>query len=229
MTFFRPPSRPARGWGRVVFWAALAVGLLKLGGSLGAVEIEDARPLFTKGEYARCAKLCEQAIAEKEPSEEWRLLLGRSFLALGQYTNAYSVIHTNLEAFPWSVRLRLLGREVCRQNGRVEEGVELLAEINNLGGYRMWAYQDPVNLVTMGRAALLLGADPRRVLEQFYDLAKKRDPSNREAYLASGELALAKNDFDLAAKTFTQGLKKFPDDPDFHFGLARAYAPSDRR
>lgn len=229
MTFFRPPSRPACGWGPAAFWAALAVGLLKLGGSLGAVEIEDARPLFTKGEYAQCAKLCEQAIAEKEPSEEWRLLLGRSFLALGQYTNAYSVIHTNLEAFPWSVRLRLLGRDVCRQNGRVEEGVELLAEINNLGGYRMWAYQDPVNLVTMGRAALLLGADPRRVLEQFYDLAKKRDPSNREAYLASGELALAKNDFDLAAKTFTQGLKKFPDDPDFHFGLARAYAPSDRR
>ena len=41
-------------------------------------------------------------------------------------------------------------------------------------------------------------------------------------------MALAKNDYELASKSFSQGLKKFADDPDFHFGLARSYAPSDR-
>ncbi|HXJ56247.1 MAG TPA: tetratricopeptide repeat protein [Verrucomicrobiae bacterium] len=193
-----------------------------------AADLDDARPLFIKGQYAECIHACEAAIAEREPSEEWRLLLAKSMMALGRYTNAYTVISTNLERFPWSVRLRLLGREVYLQNGQVNEAAGLLAEINTLAGYRMWAYQDTANLVAVGRAALLLGMDPRRVLEQFFDVAKKRDPSNREPYLAAGDLALAKNDYELASKSFSQGLKKFADDPDFHFGLARSYAPSDR-
>ena len=224
----RSGSRPAQQARAAALAAAAALCVLVHAPAAG-VEIEEARPLFLKGNYEQCIRVCEQAISEREPSEEWRLLLAHSLLNLGRYTNAYTVINTNLERFPFSVRLRLVGREVYRQNGQVEEAAQLLAEINSLGGYRMWAYQDTANLVTMGRAALLLGADPRRVLEQFYDLAKKRDPSNRESYLASGDLALAKNDYDLAAKTFTQGLKKFPEDPEFHFGLARAYAPSDRR
>ncbi len=45
--------------------------------------------------------------------------------------------------------------------------------------------------------------------------------------MAAGELALEKHDYALAARTFQEGLKTFPDDPDLHFGLARAYAPSE--
>jgi TolA-binding protein len=194
-----------------------------------AVELDEVRPLFINGNYARCIRLCNEAIADSETSEEWRLLLARSLLATGQYTNAASVISTNLDRYPWSIRLRLLGHEVFRQNGRAEEAATAISEINTLGGYRMWAYQDSANLVTLGQVALLLGADPRRVLEQFYDLAKKRDPASREPLLASGQLALDKNDYELAAKVFAEGLKKFPNDPDFQFGLAQAYAPSDRR
>src|SRR6185436_6670246 len=37
-----------------------------------------------------------------------------------------------------------------------------------------------------------------------------------------------KQDFALAQKYFTQGLKEHPDDPDMHFGLARAFSPDDR-
>ena len=195
----------------------------------GAAELDEARPLFLKGDYAGCIKVCEKALQEEEPSEEWRALLARSFMAVGRYTNAFSVIQTNLDRFQSSIHLRLLGREIYRRNGQVEAAARLLSEINSLAGYRMWAYQDAASLVTLGRAALLLGADPRTVLEKFFDLARKRDPSSREPYLASGELALAKNDYQLAAKTFAEGLKKFPDDAEFHFGLARAYESGDRR
>src|SRR5256884_1366190 len=89
-------------------------------------------------------------------------------------------------------------------------------------------YRDPPNLVALGKAALLLGAEPKLVLENFFDQAKTADPNLREAYLASGELALEKEDYGLAAKIFGDALKKFPEDPDMHFGLARAYAPSAR-
>ncbi len=210
--------------------ALAAAAVLHLAALPGySVDLDDVRPLFIKGEYAKCIKACQEAIAEREPSEEWRLLLAQSLMAVGRYTNALIVVQTNLTRYPWSVQLRLLAHEVFRRNGQAEEAAGALDEVNRLGGYRMWAYQDTANLVTMGRAAILLGADPRRVLEQFFDLARKRDGTNRLTFLASGQLALDKNDYELAAKTFAAGLKLFPLDPDLHFGQAQAYAPSDRR
>ncbi len=223
-------SSPPFGKGLRLRWALGCAGLCVLAVAQGkSAGLEQARSLFPKGNYAECIRVCQEAIAQRETAEEWRLLLAQSLLVVGRYSDAASLVRTNLERYPWSVRLRLLGHQIFRQNGQVDEAATLLSEINNLGSYRMWAYQDASSLVTMGRAALLLGADPRRVLEQFFDLAKKRDPANREPYLASGDLALAKNDCQLAAKVFTDGLKKFPKDADFLYGLAQAYASSDRR
>jgi tetratricopeptide (TPR) repeat protein len=222
-----PTSCARRFWWACTLAVTAVVGFWN--GQLQSAELEEARALYIMGRYQECIRVCKQAIAERESSEEWRLLLTQSLTTVGRYADAFSVIRTNLERYPWSVRLRLLGHAVYRQNGRTDDATALLGEINNLGSYRMWAYQDAANLVTLGRAALLLGADPRRVLEQFFDLAKKRDPASREPYLASGDLALAKNDHALAAKVFAEGLKKFPNDPDFNYGLAEAYAASDRR
>ena len=47
-------------------------------------------------------------------------------------------------------------------------------------------------------------------------------PEHREAMLASGELALDKQDFELAADIFQAGVKKYPDDADMHFGMAKS-------
>ena len=65
------------------------------------------------------------------------------------------------------------------------------------------------------------------MLDLFFTPLKKAHPELREVYLAGGELALKKADFALAAKMFGEGAKRFEDDPDFQFGLARAYQPSD--
>ena len=226
MNAWASPALRALRFGWVLAAAAILWGTAPSG---SCAEIDDVRPLFIKGEYAKCIKACQEAIAEREPEEAWRLLLAESLMAVGRYTNAHAVVQTNLSRFPWSVQLRLLAHEVFRRNGQAAEAAGALDEVNRLGGYRMWAYQDTANLVTMGKAAILLGADPRRVLEQFFDQAKKRDATNRAIYLASGQLALDKNDYELAAKTFAAGLKLFPLDPDLHFGMAQAYAPSDRR
>jgi len=201
------------------------VGLYPVSGA----ELDDTRQLFIKGEYTKAIRACEQAIKDREAEEEWRRILTRSQLAIGQYEEALKSVGAGMERYPSSIHLRLLAREVYLYNGESDRAREVLREINTLAGTRMWAYQDAANLVTLGRAALLLGADARRVLEQFFDRAKRSDPKNRDVYLASGQLSLDKNDYQLASKTFAEGLKKFPDDPDLHFGLAQAFAPSDRR
>ncbi len=208
-------------------WLAILLSLLLAPSLHAAVDLDETRALFLKGDYKACIKACDQAIADDESSDDWRVLLARSFLATGRYTNAYSVITTNLDRFPWSVKLRLLGHEVARRNGQLDEAAQFLRQLSDLGRSRMWAYQDGAQLTVMARAALLLGEEPKLVLKTF-DLARRRDPEARDPYLASGELALEKGDFKIAAKSFSDGLKKFPNDAEFHFGLARAFAPSDR-
>jgi tetratricopeptide (TPR) repeat protein len=66
------------------------------------------------------------------------------------------------------------------------------------------------------------------VLQNCFQQAEKMDPPPREAFLASGQLALDKHDFSLAADAFRAGLNKFPGDPDMESGLARAFETSDR-
>ena len=63
--------------------------------------------------------------------------------------------------------------------------------------------------------------------ELFFDPVKKLSPDFPGTYLANGELALAKHDFALASKSFAAAVKKFPGNAEAHFGLARAFAPSD--
>jgi len=207
--------------------AALATSLAV---SARAADLDDVRKQFSKGQYADCARLAEREVKDQPYSEEWRILLIESLVATGRYTNALAETEVALNRSYSSIKLRLLGHEVYRSNGDKERAERMLLEINALaerrGGY---AYRNPANLVALGRAALLLGADPRRVLENFFDRARAADPSLRDTFLAMGQLAIDKGDDALAAKTFADGLKKFPEDADMHFGLAQAYASGDRR
>lgn len=194
-----------------------------------AVELDDARQQFLSGQYPLCIKTCEQAIEDGEYSEEWRLLLIQALLTTGQYTNAQTVLTNHLNRYFTSIRLRVLGHEVFQRNGDLEKAKEQLQDVNYLLGTRSWAYTDAANLVALAKAALLAGEDPKKVLKLLLDRAKKADPSYRETYLVSGWLALDKQDYELAAKTFSEGIKRFKDDPDLHYGLAEAYEPSDRK
>lgn len=219
MRFRGRPFGPAQWLGWWLWCCPLA---------LAAAEPDEARALYLKGDYAECVRLAEQGMAEDRRNEEWPWWRVRALLTLGRYPEAREVIDDALKRLYRSIRLRLLGYDVMRQNGDRARADQLLQEINELGGTRLWDYRDAPNLVALGRAALLLGADARRVLENFFDQARRADPDYREVYLATGELALAKNDFAEAARAFQEGRTKFPQDPDMLCGLARAFAPSDR-
>ena len=206
----------------------VAIFLLPCLWPVAAADLDQCRKLFITGDYSQCVRLSEQAIADRERDEEWPMLLMKSLLATGRYPEAQSVLTNALTRYRSGIRVLLLGCDVCTANGDTDRARALLEEINERGGSARSMYRDPPNLVALGKAALLLGAEPRLVLENFFDQAKKADPNLREAYLAIGDLALDKEDYLLASKVFTEALKKFPEDPDVRFGLARAYAPSAR-
>src|SRR6266404_468278 len=59
--------------------------------------LDETRQEFIQSHYSNCIHLCQQAIGDQEYNEEWRLLLIQSMMTVGQYSNALSVLTTNLE------------------------------------------------------------------------------------------------------------------------------------
>ncbi len=205
----------------------LALCLLLVVGPVAAADLEQCRKMFLSGDYTNCVRAAEEAIRDQVRDEEWPLMLMQSLLAVGRYPEADSALTDALTRYRYSIRLRVIGVEVLSANGKPDRGRALLEEINNFGSLNTRGYEVPV-IVALGKAALLLGAEPKLVLENFFDQAKRTNPKFRDAYLAGGELALDKGDFAVASKIYSEALKKFPDDADTHFGLARAFQPSDR-
>ncbi|MEO7317754.1 MAG: tetratricopeptide repeat protein [Chthoniobacteraceae bacterium] len=191
------------------------------------MDLEEARQLLVTGKYAEVAKAAEEAAGQNLPTDEWPILQTDALMAVGRYPDALTAVKQGLLRFPLSLRLRLLGYEVLRANGDLESAKALFDDLDQLAARREWAYREPSDRLAIGRAALIAGVDPKVVLDRFFDPVKKAKPDFRESYLASGELALAKNDFALAGRMFDQAAKKFPNDPDIQFGLARAFASSD--
>jgi tetratricopeptide (TPR) repeat protein len=191
--------------------------------------LEKTKGRFLAGEYKEVIEEASGALKARLRDENWHLLLAQSLWMTGRYPEAKEVIKLAERANYYSVRTRLLGYHICRSAGDLEEAQRLLDEINTLGGSRRWGYRDAVDLVALGEAAVMLGADPKLVLDNFYTPVKKSEPNLREVYLAIGNLALAKHDYALAGKAFQEGLQKFAKDADLLHGMAEALAPSDRK
>ena len=217
------------GPGPVSCWPLLLAAALGVAGRSDAADLEKAQQAFSSGNYDECAAMAETALKEKADAEAWGVLLTEAYLTRGRYAEALAVATNALTAEPRSIRLRWNAREALLANGQTGPATRMAAEIQRFFQGRTLRYRDPRDLVLFGRVFLLSRMDPKVVLTQLYDRVKQINPKSREVYLASGELALEKHDFALAARLFEEGLKQLPDDPDLHYGLARAYAPSDQK
>ena len=215
-----------RAWRGVLPLLVLWLGTLPSG---RAAEIADAQAEFLSGNYATAIKLAQAGVAETPANEDWQVLLGQALLTVGRTPDADAAVTLGLSRVPVSLRLRWLSREIALTDGRPEQAAKLVESIRQLYAERSWAYRNAADLVVFGRVALLLGADPKDVLDRVFSVAQKAAPKLRDVYLARGELALEKHDFALAATAFGDGLKQLPDDPDLNSGLARAHAEGDRK
>ena len=201
---------------------------LALASRLGAATADDIREDLRVGNYAEAIRRAEAALRAMPANTDVAMLLVRAQLATGRLAVADLTMKEALERDTQSIRLRWLARDVAFANGRPEEAAQRVEEVRRLVSSNRWGFREPADVVVVGRAMLLLGADPKEVLEKLYGMARKSDPQLREVYLARGELALEKHDFALAAKAYEEGLEHHPNDPDLLSGRGRAYAGGDR-
>lgn len=203
--------------------------LLALGTGISrAAEPAEVQRGLLAGNYAAVIKQATSELRDAPTNTEWSMLLVQALLATGRYREADAAMKEALSRDGRSVRLRWLARDVALANGRPDEAAKRVDQVRVAVNDNRWAYRAPADLVVFGRAALLLGADPKDVLEKVFATAQKAEPKLRDVYLARGELALEKHDFALAAKAYEEGLKQLPDDPDLLYGRGRAYAGGDR-
>jgi tetratricopeptide (TPR) repeat protein len=226
-------QRATRTEAHRVRWLALLVGCcLSSWWAAGAAagDLEEAETLYRTGRYDQCAAMAaeEMGNAGGAWTERWRQLEISAKLARGKYDEAMASLESALRRFPASISLRLLGLEVYRYNGRERDAASELEMIERLVVSAPHRYSTPEARVALGRFFLLKGADAKKVLDLFYDVALKQQPDLVEAYLASAELALEKQDYALAAQTLRKAPKSAGLDPQFHSLLARAYSEEDR-
>ena len=208
---------------------ALLTGLLAIlpPSACQATDQDDATKALRTGNQAACIEISDKAIKNRVFGEEFYLLKAQAENQIGDYKAAYETLVEGLARHSWSIRMRVIGIESARMTGQSEQAATWQNEIADFAGRAPWRYSDADNFVALGRAALEMGLDARTVLEKFYDRALTMHPQHRDALLASGELALQKQDFELAAETFQAALKKYPDDADLHFGLSRSLERSE--
>lgn len=213
--------------GYATIWALGLVFVLGVGAKVGAAELSEARKKFQSGDYQAAASMATEVLSKNERHEDWRLLQLDALMAEGRYSEAHEITTNALRRFGSSLPLRWAAREVFLKNNDAERAQEMAEDMVRLGSQR-FSLREASSVVALGRVALLTGADPKAVLDNLYERAKTIDSGSRDPWVASGELALAKGDFQLAAKTYEAALKRFPDDPEILLGLARAYAPNQR-
>ena len=208
--------------------AALLWGCcLLLATNAAAQSLEETQMQFLHGNYQDVINTAQKKVAANS-SIDWRILLVKSLLTAGRYAEAYTNAAAGFDDSPANIRILLLARATALFNNDPAGAHRRLGEMQSLVQRRIQSYQGGENLVALGETLLLLGVEPRLVLENCFRRAEKMDPPARDAFLAIGQLALDKHDFALAADAFRLGLKKFPDDPDLQAGLARAFETSDR-
>lgn len=192
-----------------------------------AQTLEETQQKFLHGQYEDVIVTAQKQVAG-DSSSDWRILLVKSLLATGRYGEAHTNAQAGLDDYPLRIQMFLLARETALYQNDIAGANRRLAEAQDFIERRRGLSLNGENLVALGQAMLLLGVEPQVVLHNCFRQAEQAVPPPREAFLATGQLALDKHDYSLAADTFRAGLKKFPDDPDMECGLAKSFESSDR-
>ncbi|MEM9941642.1 MAG: tetratricopeptide repeat protein [Planctomycetota bacterium] len=191
---------------------------------------EKALRLFREGNYDKTIELArkiDQSLGRYSVQEQWKVLILKSLMRQGKYRQAKLELDESLKALEYSIQLRLLGIEICKYNNDAVVSQMLADEIGELASRSSWRYRDPDNLITLSRYFLMLGADAKEILDKFLYPIRSKMGDNPEVHRAIADLAMQKQDFQIAAESYAEVVRILPNDPDAHSGLAKAFESSD--
>lgn len=180
------------------------------------------------GRYEQVIEAAQKAVSTRGTSFRWRRYLIEAMMAIGRYDQAADQMDKILDQYPGDIVALRLAHQVYTSAGQSQKAARCIDLAYRLAARRPLETMAPDQLVCIGQVLLRLAAEPRIVLDQFFQPAIQQDPNCIDAYIAAGTLAIDKQDYQLAARYFRQAIARAPNEPDAHLGLARAFYPTDR-
>jgi tetratricopeptide (TPR) repeat protein len=190
--------------------------------------LEPMHRVLATGRYDDVALICERAIRQGFKSPDWRLMRIQALMNLGREVEARDEVQLAVKTFPGHLTLLMLQHDNARRIGRKDIADEALKAVNDAARAQQPKDRKAADWVALGQAALALGADAKKVIQQYFQVAQKKDAKFEPAYLAEGHLALSKDDAARAADVFRAGLKACGETAELRVGLALAFANGDR-
>src|ERR1041384_7185020 len=141
------------------FFLALALVFPTLCLRAAEFDLDKVKAQFIAGEYDQVIERAGAAVKARERGEDWGLLYAHALWMKGKYPEAREAIRNAQRYSYYAVRTRLLAYKLYRSAGDLEGASALLDKINSLGGSRRYGYREPIDVVALGEAAVLLGAD----------------------------------------------------------------------
>ncbi|MEM0896019.1 MAG: hypothetical protein AAGJ79_03970 [Verrucomicrobiota bacterium] len=184
--------------------------------------------LYLTGEYAEAEQYGERVTSYGINDANVAITVIKSELAQGKYDEAAESARDASKTYEGYIPVQVEAIETLRICGKSEDAQTLLNGLDALAKKLNPKNLNATELTGLGRAALLLGAEPKMVHAQFFQKARVAEPSNLAAALAAGKLAVDKGDYALAAQMLGEARNKIGPIPDILFQLARAFSPADR-
>ncbi|WP_395753585.1 peptidase MA family metallohydrolase [Prosthecobacter sp.] len=184
--------------------------------------------LLAKGDYELVARIGEAAVEKGLKAPDWRILRFKALREMGQVETALDETRKALVVYPGHFEILMLRHDLAKLLGKEDVAAESLKGINEAAKAKPSKDRTAIETVSLGRAAVALGADAQKVIAQYFKVAQGKDAKLEAAYLAEGNLALQKDDAQRAADVFRAGLKAHGETADLRMGLARAFQSSDR-
>lgn len=183
---------------------------------------------YVQGEYADAEEYCERIMSFGADDPNLARVLIDSETAQGKYEEAAETAAKASKRFDGYFPIQVLAIHTLRNAGREEEAQAILKELDGLAKEINPKTLNAVELTALGKAALLLGAEPKMVLANFFQKARRLDVKVLDGHLAAAEIALSKSDYALASRILNEARTKLGSYPDLLYLLARAFSPSDR-
>ena len=207
--------------------AAAAVGIAPAQSGLSRYA-EQTLGLYYTGQYSEAEDYGERVISNNIQDPTVASAVIDSELALGKYAEAADTAAEAAGSFEGYIPIQVKAIETLRLAGRTDEAKALLDGLDALAKTVTPKTLNATELTGLGRAALLMGAEPKMVHANFFQKARRAEPDNMDAALAAGQLAIDKGDYALAAGMLGEARSKIGPMPDIMYLLALAHSPSDR-
>ena len=183
----------------------------------------EARAESMKGAYKEAVAQAEKGAADFDDDRRFLVIEAQALLAQGEYERAAKVVEDDW-MFQFSQQGQMLLYDIKRAQGDFEGAEEHVAAV-----IQSKRFATPMDLLEIGRAAILARGEPKDILKRFYQRVQKLEPKNALVYLYMGNLAFEKYDYELAAENFDQGLQIEPANTDLRYALAKTFFDSDRK